>query len=100
VCLQWYFAGLIAVPDGKARSARRRDRLGYVGRIAAGEMEEGAPPCSRSSPIGLMRPSASATALPGSDGQVRATPERVDFHEFWAEIQTETRIAYLLQCSR
>jgi hypothetical protein len=34
--------GLIAIPDVKARSARRRDRLGYVGRIAAGEMEEGA----------------------------------------------------------
>jgi hypothetical protein len=92
--------GLIAIPDVKARSARRRDRLGYVGRIAAGEMEEGAPPCSQSSPISSIGPSASATDLPESEGQVRVTPERVDFHEFWAEIQTETCIAYLLQCSR
>jgi hypothetical protein len=74
--------GLIAIPDVKAISARRRDRLGYVGRIAAGEMEEGAPPCSQSLPISSIRPSASATALPGSEGQVRVTPERVDFHEF------------------
>jgi hypothetical protein len=46
--------GTLVIPDVKARSARRRDRLGYVGRIAAGEMEEGAPPCSQSSPISLI----------------------------------------------